>query len=160
VSELTSEAATSEGIEALYREVVLDHYRKPRNREPLARPDASALVSNPVCGDQVAVEVRLEDGRIREVSSRARGCSIVVAAGSVMTELTQGLDEAAVGRLRARLERLVRGEADPSALRSLDRRIRSFARIAEVPARERCALLPWEALAQALSEAQTTFSRR
>jgi nitrogen fixation NifU-like protein len=138
-------------IQTLYREVVLDHYRRPRNRQPLAHADASALLHNPLCGDQVEVEVLLEGSCICEVSSRARGCSIVVAAGSVMTELVPGLDAVGVARLRDRLERLVKGRADPSEFPDLDRRIRSFARIAEVPARERCALLPWEALSQALA---------
>jgi nitrogen fixation NifU-like protein len=145
------EAAVPDDIQTLYREVVLDHYRRPRNRQPLARADASALLHNPLCGDQVEVEVLLEASCICEVSSRARGCSIVVAAGSVMTELVPGLDAAGVAQLRDRLERLVKGRADPSGFPDLDRRIRSFARIAEVPARERCALLPWEALSQALA---------
>ena len=138
-------------VEALYRDVVLDHYRDPRNRAPLASPGGSALVHNPLCGDQVRVEVSLEDGRISEVSARTRGCSIAVAAGSVMTELVSGLEPEESAGLGAALERLVGGEA---AADDLDRHLRAFERVAALPSRRRCALLPWEALAEALDDAQ------
>ncbi len=141
---------TPAAIEALYREVVLEHYRNPRNRAPLVHPTAEALVSNPVCGDQVRVEVELRDGRIADVSARARGCSIAVAAGSVMTELVQGLapeQARALGEIAARIS--LGGAADPG----IDTRLRAFARVAALPSRRRCATLAWEALAEALSVA-------
>lgn len=138
-------------VEELYREVVLDHYRQPRNREPLQAPDGAALVHNPVCGDQVRVEVGLgEGGRVERISARGRGCSIAVAAGSVMSELVGGLDAQAVAALARRLEALVGGGApDPD----LDPRLRAFERVADLPSRRRCALLAWEALEQALGDA-------
>ena len=139
-----------DAVEQLYREVVLDHYRRPRNREPLAAPQGEALVHNPLCGDQVRVEVRVEDGRIQEVSARTRGCSIAVAAGSVMTELVRGLTPGEAAPLEAGLTQLVRGEPAPP---DLDSRLRAFARVAELPSRRRCATLPWEALAAALANA-------
>ena len=138
-------------IEELYREVVLDHYRKPRNRAPLEAPDGSALVHNPLCGDQVRVEVRLIEGRIQEVSARSRGCSIAVAAGSVMTELVAGCEPGESARLAGLLERLVGGEVVSP---ELDRRLRAFERVAELPSRRRCATLAWEALAEALVDAK------
>jgi len=92
----------------------------------------------------------LQADRIFEVSSRGRGCSIAVAAGSVMSEVVQGLSLAEVHKLHNRLAKLVRGEPGVEALPELDERILAFSRIAEVPARERCALLPWEALMEAL----------
>ena len=137
-------------VEELYRDVVLDHYRNPRNRAPLADAHGSAQVDNPLCGDQVLVEVRLEEGCIAEASSRARGCSVVVASGSVMTELTAGLAPGDAETLHRALESLVQGEAVPE---NLDRRLRAFARVADLPSRRRCATLPWEALAEALRQA-------
>ena len=130
-------------VDALYREVVLEHYRHPRGREPLSDPERSALVDNPVCGDQVKVEVSLADGRVHEVSARARGCAIAVAAASVMTELVPGLDREGCAQLEQRLDALLGGEAPHP---SLDPRLAAFERIAELPSRRRCALLPWEAL--------------
>ncbi len=137
-------------IEELYRDVVLDHYRNPRNRTALEAADGRALVHNPLCGDQVQVEVRLADGRIREVSARTRGCSIAVAAGSVMTELVRDLDAAQAEALHALLAAVVDGQP---AREDLDRRLRAFARVADLPSRRRCATLPWEALEAALSAA-------
>ena len=137
-------------VEALYREVVLDHYRRPRNRTALAHPQGSALVHNPLCGDQVQVEGSLEDGRIADVSARTRGCSIAVAAGSVMTELVVDQTPELAAALHAEVDRLIAGE--PSSP-DLDRRLRAFERVAELSARHRCATLPWEALAEALSDA-------
>jgi nitrogen fixation NifU-like protein len=138
-------------IEALYRDVILEHYRHPRNRRPLEAPSGSALVHNPVCGDQVQVEVRVEGDRIAEVSARSRGCSIAVAAGSVMTELLSGATRAEAHALHRRLESLVAGEQPPEP--DLDRRFAAFGGVSRFPSRRRCALLPWEALAQALAAA-------
>lgn len=138
-------------LEALYREVVLEHYRNPRHRAPLAHPTAQASVANPVCGDQVQVEVELVDGRVADVSARARGCSIAVAAGSVMTELVRGLEPAATAALGEIAARIVRGEPAPA---ESDARLRAFARLAALPSRQRCALLAWEALAEALASAR------
>lgn len=137
-------------LEALYREVVLEHYRHPRNRAPLARVTGQARAANPVCGDQVHVEVELADGRIASVSSRARGCSIAVASGSVMTELVTGRTGSEARALGESLARVVNGEAPPP---ELDSRLRAFGRVAALPSRRRCATLAWEALAEALGEA-------
>ena len=137
-------------LEALYRETVLEHYRRPRHRAPLAAPDASALVHNPVCGDQVRVEVVLRDGKIAEIASIARGCSIAVASGSVMTELVLDGSVGSVPELEAALRALVEGRG---AVEGLDPRLRAFERVAQIPSRRGCATLAWEALAQALANA-------
>ena len=145
--DLSEETAKRDELEALYREVVLEHYRSPRHRAPLARPSAEARVVNPICGDQVHVEVELAAGRIADVSARARGCSIAVASGSVMTELVRGATPLEACALGEALARVVRGEP---ARGELDPRLRAFGRVAELPSRQRCATLAWEALAQAL----------
>lgn len=134
-------------LDELYRATVLEHYRHPRNRTPLERPDASALVHNPVCGDQVRVEVKLREGRIDGVAAITRGCSIAVASGSVMTEWAPGRTRSDVSELRGRLEALVEGRADAG---ELPEALRAFERVAGLPSRRRCALLAWEALEQAL----------
>lgn len=151
MSALSPDDARAE-LERLYRETVLAHYRNPRNRAALTAPHGRALVDNPVCGDQVRVEVKLADGRIAEVSSVARGCSIAVASGSVMTELVRGLDRAASAALGRALDDLVHARPVPP---DLVPELRAFARVADLPSRRRCALLAWEALDQALNEAAT-----
>ncbi len=139
-----------DAIEALYREVVLDHYRHPRHRDPLPDPTGSATVDNPVCGDQVRVQVRTAAKQLEAVAAQTRGCSIAVAAGSVMTEVAPGHTLDRIVELRSAVESLIEG-GEPDS--SLDRRLRAFAGVARFPARRRCALLPWEALEAALRQA-------
>jgi nitrogen fixation NifU-like protein len=131
----------------LYGAIVVEHYRRPRNREPLAAPDARACADNPMCGDRVEVEIRRDGGSIAEISARARGCSVVVASASVMTELALGRTRGEVGALRATLEATLRGATAPAS----DERLRAFSGLAPHPSRHRCATLPWEALEQALA---------
>jgi nitrogen fixation NifU-like protein len=150
VSDLNEPKAARDSLEALYREVVLEHYRNPRNRAPLAHATGEGRVANPICGDQVHVEVEFAGGRIAAVSARARGCSIAVASGSVMTELVRGATADGARSLSESLARVVRGEAVPV---ELDPRLRAFARVAALPSRQRCATLAWEALAEALRAA-------
>ena len=69
-------------LDDLYRELILDHYRQPRHRGSLARATASSEGFNPLCGDEITVEVEIEDGVIKDVAFRGRGCSISQASGS------------------------------------------------------------------------------
>ncbi|MFI5314067.1 MAG: Fe-S cluster assembly sulfur transfer protein SufU [Myxococcota bacterium] len=147
MSDLSEPKAARDSLEALYRDVVLEHYRNPRNRAPLAHATGEGRVANPICGDQVHVEVELAGGHIAGVSARARGCSIAVASGSVMTELVRGATPEGARSLGESLARVVGGEAVPA---DLDARLRAFARVAALPSRRRCATLAWEALAEAL----------
>ncbi len=148
--EVTRGGRALDPTEALYREVVLEHYRRPLHREPLERPDGSATVDNPVCGDQVRVEVSLDEASIGDISARVRGCSIAVAAASIMGELVRGRPRSEVPRLREALAHLIEGGPVDE---TLDRRLRAFAGVARFPARRRCATLPWEALEEALGSA-------
>ena len=110
-------------------------------------PTAEARAVNPSAAIRCSVEVELAGGRIAAVSSRARGCSIAVASGSVMTELVQGDTPAVARELGAALEKVVRGDSPGDGL---DDRLRAFRRVAALPSRRRCATLAWEALAEAV----------
>lgn len=136
-------------VHDLYRRVVLDHYKKPRNKKAVVDANLRAEAFNPVCGDHVALEGRLDDGTLVDVGVRARGCAISVASGSILTEAVRGKPLEEIARFRAAAEGIVRGGEIPRGeygdLRALEG-VRSF------PARTRCALLPWEALADALAE--------
>jgi len=148
MSSLSDSGRAASGVDELYRATVLEHYRHPRNRKPLADPDGSALVHNPVCGDQVRVEIRRAGGALERVAAITRGCSIAVASGSLMTEWAPGRTPAEVHALRCALGDLVEGRADPESVPEV---FRAFVRVAELPSRRRCALLAWEALEAALA---------
>jgi nitrogen fixation NifU-like protein len=73
-----------------YREYILDHYRNPRNYGTLEHPSAHAEDSNPLCGDQLAIDLRVEDNRVTEVRFKGRGCAISQASASMLSELIEG----------------------------------------------------------------------
>jgi nitrogen fixation NifU-like protein len=132
-------------IDELYQALILDHYRRPRNRGPLAGAERAAELYNPLCGDEIGVEVRFEGDRIAECRFHGQGCSISQASASMMTERVCGLrSEEALG-LVARVRAMMRGEpaedlGELAALRG----------VIEFPVRIKCATLAWSALEAAL----------
>jgi nitrogen fixation NifU-like protein len=78
-------------VDDLYRDNILDHYKSPRNFGQLEDPDVSAEGDNPLCGDQLAIDLKLADGRIDEIRFHGRGCAISQASTSMLTELVQGM---------------------------------------------------------------------
>lgn len=142
-------AVQSASVEAMYQDVILDHYRKPRNKGALPGATRSAHLSNPTCGDEVTVEVIVDGGVIRDLRFTGQGCSIAQASASMMTEMAKGATVGAVRRTRAAVERLLRREpVTRDALGDL----LVFEAVARYPARISCVLMPWEALEQALGD--------
>lgn len=138
-------------IGALYQELILDHYRRPRNKGEIANPDASVVMKNPLCGDEITVHVRYDGDAIGDLSFSGRGCSISQASASMMTQLVKGKSVAEIEALRARFRSMVMGDAqaaDDAALGSL----RALSGVARFPARVKCALLAWNALETALAK--------
>jgi nitrogen fixation NifU-like protein len=84
-------------MDDLYREHILDHYKNPRNHGTIDDADVSAEGVNPLCGDQLAIDLKIADGRIEDIKFHGRGCSISQAATSMLTELAEGktVEEAA-----------------------------------------------------------------
>jgi nitrogen fixation NifU-like protein len=135
----------------LYREVLLDHYRDPRGRDPITGANATAAGDNPLCGDECHLQLRLADDRIEAVQVEGRGCAISVAAGSILAELVEGLSVADAQALTEALRAILRGEPAPPDLDLGD--LEALAGVQRFPMRVKCALLPWTTLAQAIAEA-------
>jgi nitrogen fixation protein NifU and related proteins len=76
----------------LYREQILDHYRNPRNYGMIEDPDITYEDTNPLCGDRIRIDLRVQDGKIAEVKFSGRGCAISQAAASILTEIVDGQD--------------------------------------------------------------------
>lgn len=74
----------------IYRENILDHYRNPRNHGTLEHPDITYEDSNPLCGDRIRIDLKVEDGRIADIKFSGRGCAISQAAASILTEMVEG----------------------------------------------------------------------
>ncbi|HSD10790.1 MAG TPA: SUF system NifU family Fe-S cluster assembly protein [Candidatus Binatia bacterium] len=132
----------------LYREVILDHNKKPRNFQKLADANCTAEGFNPLCGDQIELYVKLEDGVIRDIGFQGSGCAISKASASLMTSMLKGKTSAEAEELFERFHRLVTSDAaaDAAGLGKLA----VFSGVREFPARVKCASLAWHTLRAAL----------
>ena len=136
-------------LDDLYREILLDHYRQPRNHGDLAAPTCSADGANPLCGDQVRVEVAVRDGRIAGISFSGHGCSISQASASMMTEYVKDRTVAEARAGIAAFQRMML-TAEAPGLDGFDD-IDALIGVAKFPARVKCASLAWKTLEQALA---------
>lgn len=136
-------------LSALYQEMILDHYRRPRNKGTLENADASVEMKNPLCGDEIGLQVTFDGDQLTDVRFSGRGCSISQASASMMTQLLKGKTRCEIDSIRARFRDLMLGSAD--ATDELGP-LRSLAGVARFPGRVKCALLAWNALESALAE--------
>ena len=136
-------------LAALYQELILDHYRRPRNKGVLERADARVAVKNPLCGDEIDLQLRFDRGRVAEVRFAGRGCSISQSSASMMTELVRGKGAAEVHALVRRFAEMLHGSEEAAADERLGE-LRALSGVAKFPMRVKCALLPWKALEEAL----------
>ncbi len=137
-------------LDDLYREVVLDHYRNPRNRKPLANPQAAVEGFNPLCGDELTLQISLSNGQIEGVALQARGCSISQASGSMMSEAIKGKSLPEVRRVLAAFTAMMRGDPAVNAEELGD--LEALEGVRGFPVRVKCATLAWHTLEQALAE--------
>lgn len=142
------------GLEDLYREIILDHYRTPRNRGALETPPAVvAQGHNPLCGDEIQVYLLVEDGVVRDVKVGGQGCSISQSSASMMTQAVKGKPVADAHRVLDAFRRMmgleVDGEPEDVNLGDLE----ALQGVVKFPVRIKCATLAWTTLAQAMEEA-------
>jgi nitrogen fixation protein NifU and related proteins len=135
-------------LEDLYREVILDHYRSPRNRDPLPDPAVTAEGVNPLCGDEVTIELHFESEKIAAISVRGHGCSISQSSGSMMSEAIKGLDRHEVTSLAARFQEMLTAESENGEFGLGD--LEALKGVRRYPVRIKCALLPWTTLVDVL----------
>jgi nitrogen fixation NifU-like protein len=143
-------------LEDLYREIILDHYRQPRNRNAAITPTCAADGANPLCGDEVRIEVALDGDVIKEISFGGQGCSISQASTSMMTEYVKGRTTAEALRGVDAFQRMMLTGEVPE-IEGFDD-IASLVGVAKFAARVKCASLAWKTLAQALAEGGGTVT--
>ena len=135
----------------LYRDVIVDHNRSPRNFRALEPPRREADGHNPLCGDKLRVYLRLEGDTIRDIAFEGSGCAISVASASLMTEALMGKTEAEAIELFDRMHALLTGDArdggDPITLGKLA----ALSGVREYPTRVKCASLCWHTIKSALT---------
>jgi nitrogen fixation NifU-like protein len=132
-------------MQSFYKEIVLDHFERPRNRRELGDANIEEHIDNPLCGDHVTVYANLVDGAFEEVSFTGRGCSISQASASMLTEQLTGASRNEAGeKIEAYLKMMDTEEnADLGELAALKG-------VVQTPNRTRCATLAWEAMRRAL----------
>jgi nitrogen fixation NifU-like protein len=136
-------------MEELYQSVIIEHDRSPRNFRQLPAPSHHAEGTNPLCGDEVAVDLQVDaDGRIADIGFQGRGCAISRASASMMTAALKGKTTAEAQELFESFHALMTsGSADEKALGKLV----AFRGLAEFPMRVKCATLAWHAMREALA---------
>lgn len=134
----------------LYKGVMMDHYHAPRNQGEPGPDQVSARVYNPLCGDELELGVTTADGTVTDVRFRARGCSICIASGSMMTEVVRGQAVTRALELDRQMNDWFAGEgAEPPE--DLPEPLPALQPVRDYPSRSRCVLLAWEALEKLLS---------
>lgn len=140
-------------LDDLYRRVIMDHYQKPRNRGTLEEEAISVELNNPTCGDRISLQMRVEDGIIKEAKFLGEGCSISLASASMMTEAVKGLKvEEALGLSRIFSQMMQGKEVDFERFPLED--IEALQGVSKFPARIKCATLAWKALEQGVEGKQ------
>ena len=138
-----------EALDELYKEVILDHYQNPRNSEPLQQVSVTTEGYNPVCGDQIKLQILVHDGAIEALAVLGKGCAISQAAASMMTEAVKGKTvEEAEAMARNFRDFMTDDKIEPDSLGDLEvlEGVRKF------PVRIKCATLSWNTLQEALKE--------
>ena len=138
-------------LQDLYQSIILDHNRRPKNYGPLDGATSSAEGRNPLCGDEVKVELRLANDAIEDIRFTASGCAVSRASASIMTQSVKGKSRSDVEQLFQQFHDLVTGkyELDAKESRTLGE-MAAFSGVSKFPIRVKCASMPWHTLQAAL----------
>jgi len=141
-------------LEELYKEVILDHYRAPRNKGRLDPHDIALERNNPLCGDEIELFLKFDGDSVEGIAFEGKGCSISQASASMMTEKVKGASTKDAQALAESIKRMMAGEeeGDPKELDDLV----SLKGVVKYPVRIKCALLGWNTLLEALEDSGKT----
>lgn len=136
-------------LDDMYRDVILDHYRFPRGKKALNHFDIQAEGMNPACGDEIAMELELENNKVKDLHVDCRGCAISVASGSMLAEISKGKTIEELKELSAIVKKMLKGEPVtlPKQFGDLD----ALQGVKQFPVRIKCALLAWVTLISGIS---------
>lgn len=137
-------------LDELYKEVILDHYRTPRNRGRLDPHDVKLERNNPLCGDELELYLKFDGEDLEGIAFEGKGCSISMASASMMTEKVKGLDVKQARAVAESIKRMMAGE-EPGDINELGDLV-SLKGVVKYPVRIKCALLGWNTLLEGLDE--------
>jgi nitrogen fixation protein NifU and related proteins len=135
-------------LDDMYREIILDHYRSPRGKKPIDHADITSKGHNPACGDEISMEVEMDNGVLKDVHVACHGCAISTASGSMLAETVKGKSFEEVKRIAEVVKKILKGEPVeiPNDLGDLD----ALKGVRQFPVRVKCALLAWVTLVEGM----------
>jgi nitrogen fixation protein NifU and related proteins len=141
---------SSNNLDALYRSVIMDHYKNPRNKGTLEDGNLTIDMNNPTCGDRIHLTLKVEDGKIADAKFEGEGCSISMSSASMMTQMIIGKDVETAFKLAHIFSDMVQGKDYDDEIDLGD--IEALQGVSKFPARIKCATLAWKAMEKGLKE--------
>ncbi|WP_019535028.1 Fe-S cluster assembly sulfur transfer protein SufU [Paenibacillus ginsengihumi] len=137
-------------LDDLYRRVIMDHYKNPRNRGTFEDEAVSIDLNNPTCGDKIQLQMQVEDGKVAAAKFLGEGCSISLSSASMMTEAVKGKTLQEALELAEKFSGLMKGEAVEFEYEDIE----ALSGVNKFPARIKCATLAWNALRKGIEQSQ------
>ncbi len=139
-------------LDQLYRQVIMDHYKNPRNKGSLEEDAMTVDMNNPTCGDRIQLHLKVEDGKVSDAKFDGEGCSISLSSASMMTEAIKGKTVEEAVDMSNMFSDIMQGkEVNEDKLEDLGD-IQALQGVAKFPARIKCATLAWKAMEQGVDE--------
>ena len=135
-------------LDEIYKEVILDHYKNPRNKREVPDAELTCSKNNPLCGDEITVFVHEVDGKLVDVGFLGQGCSISQSSASMMTEAVAGTSREEADEMIGRIRAMMAGEVEPDE--ETFGELIALKGVVKYPVRIKCAVLPWDVLQEAL----------
>ncbi|MFD1032417.1 Fe-S cluster assembly sulfur transfer protein SufU [Metaplanococcus flavidus] len=137
-------------LDQLYRSVIMDHYKTPRNKGTIEKDSINIEMNNPTCGDRILLTLQVEDGIVKDAKFDGEGCSISMASASMMTQAVKGKDvETALGLSKTFSDMMLGKDYDDSTDLG---DIEALQGVSQFPARIKCATLAWKAMEKGVHE--------
>ncbi|MBA3691267.1 MAG: SUF system NifU family Fe-S cluster assembly protein [Actinobacteria bacterium] len=138
-------------LDDIYKEVILDHYKSPRNKRELPGAELQRTANNPLCGDEITVFAHVDGDTVAAVTFQGAGCSISQSSASMMTEAVSGVSVDDATRLAGEFRGMMAGEVEPDEQEFGD--LVALKGVVKYPIRIKCAVLAWDVLQDALESA-------
>ncbi|PJA27794.1 MAG: SUF system NifU family Fe-S cluster assembly protein [candidate division Zixibacteria bacterium CG_4_9_14_3_um_filter_46_8] len=138
----------SEALDALYRDILMDHYRNPRGKRKLLNPEIHNHGENPLCGDELEMEIKIDGDRVADIYVSCAGCAVSVSSGSMLAEIIKGKSLAEVKRIARAVKAMLTGGEVIDEIELGDLEV--LEGVKKFPVRVKCALLSWATLVNSL----------
>lgn len=139
-----------DNLDTLYRQVIMDRYKKPRNKGMLEDGSMTIDMNNPTCGDRIRLTMKIEDGKVNDVKFDGDGCSISMSSASMMTQAIKGKDVETALAMSETFSLMIQGKEYDDEMDLGD--IEALQGVSKFPARIKCATLAWKAMEKGLKE--------